>query len=547
MSEQVLNIQDLSISTVDKELVKKINLTISEGEIHALIGESGSGKSLTALSIVQMLPPQLTMTAGKIQFNSDSKKLELTSLQASEIRSIRGRDIGFVFQDPMTSLNPSMRCGRQVEEVLGIHKKLDKKERKEKVLDFFEITKLPDPEKAYRSYPHELSGGQRQRVMIASAIICEPKLMIADEITTALDVTVQKSILQLIDEMREKFGMSVLFISHDLGLTSEIADQISVMYHGEIMEQGSSEQIIKTPANNYTKGLLACRPPMHKKVLRLPTLENPIPRDKVGYRPISSSKLLSVRNLKVYYTLKRNWMGKVTKEMEALKGVSFDIKLGETMGLVGESGSGKSTLGRSLLKLIEMRSGSIKYGEREISALTEKEFHDFRRKIQFVFQDPYASLNPRMKVFDILLEPIMYYKLLKHKEDPEDRVFELLNMVGLKEEDAFKYPHEFSGGQRQRIVIARALSVRPEFVVFDEAVSALDVSVQAVILNLLKDLKFRQNLTYLFITHDMAVVRFFCDKIIVMKDGEIVEEGNVDPVFHKPKHEFTKKLIESSF
>jgi len=551
----VLSIKDLSLGFhKESPIVKKINLEIKEGEIHGLIGESGSGKSLTAMSVMKLLPPGLDVLNGSIELTIDSSHKLISQVSDRELRGLRGNKVGFIFQDPMTSLNPSIRCGKQVSEVLIEHKIISGKEVKKEVIRLFRKVRLLNPEKIFKAYPHEISGGQRQRVMIAMSVACKPKLLIADEPTTALDVTVQKSIIELIDELRKSEGLSVLFISHDLGLIASYADRISIMYNGEIVESGEKKDIISNAQHPYTKGLLACKPPIDKKVNRLKTLEEimsgegTVQEDILRENEIEKSEiLLEVKDLNLYYSLKRNLLGKVTSEMHALKNISFDLNRNESLGLVGESGSGKSTLGRTILHLIESRSGQIKYNGQSLLDLTNRNFKKFRKKIQFIFQDPYASLNPKITIGNAIIEPLKVHGIGLNSKDRKERAIDLLKKVGLTEADYYKFPHQFSGGQRQRIVIARALTVEPEFIVCDEAVSALDVSVQARILNLLKDLQEEYNLTFLFITHDMSVLRFFCDRLIVMKDGEIIESGDTEAVFSKPTHTFTKELIKASF
>ncbi|HAW52930.1 MAG TPA: ABC transporter ATP-binding protein [Flavobacteriales bacterium] len=555
MGVKVLELKNICIDLSDgKSLVKNASLSIEKGRVHGLIGESGSGKSLSALSIVGLLPRNCSVTGGSICLTVNGVKTELQKLPSNEIRSIRGNEVGFIFQDPMTSLNPVMRCGDQVEEAIAIHQKISKKELKKRVIHLFQKVKLPDPEKAYGAYPHELSGGQRQRVMIAQAISCNPALLVADEPTTALDVEVQMAIVDLINELRKSDNMAVLFISHDLGIISEIADDISIMYKGEIIETGTTEAIFKSPEAAYTKGLLACRPPLDKQINRLPTIQDfidGIPREandgdsrNEDLKENANEILLMVRALSAFYPLSYGLMGQVTREFHVLRNIDFEVVRGESLGLVGESGSGKSSLGRALLHLIETRSGEINYRGELISDMREKEFRKWRSKIQFVFQDPYSSLNPKIKVGEAINEVLKVHKSDLGRDRRKDKVHELLRLVGLHESDYDKYPHQFSGGQRQRIVIARALAPDPEFIVCDEAVSALDVSVQAQILNLLKDLKINLGLTYLFITHDMAVVRFFCDRMLVMKDGSLIESGKTDRIFEMPSHDYTKSLIE---
>lgn len=552
----VLSISNLSIGFNDQKLlVEDVNLTIEAEEIHGLIGESGSGKSLTALSILNLLPKGIKITKGSIELKLPDESINyLNTISDKDLRKIRGRRVGFIFQDPMTSLNPSQKCGKQVVEVLNEHNIVSELTSEDTALDLFRKVRISDPKKIYNAYPHEVSGGQRQRVMIAMALACKPSLLIADEPTTALDVTVQKSIIELIDELRKSERLAVLFITHDLGFISHYADKISIMYKGRIVETGTKNEIILNSKHPYTNGLLECRPPLDRKIYRLKTLEDAMDKKTVSIKEekdliekIKSQQILSVKDLNLYYPLESKFYGKVIKEMHALKNINFEVFKGESLGLVGESGSGKSSLGRVLLRLVKARSGKVMYNGVLLSDLDNKSFKNYRKKIQFIFQDPFASLNPKMCVGESILEPMKVHDIGIDHSDRKNLCISLLKKVGLSEADYLKYPHEFSGGQRQRIVIARALSLNPEFIVCDEAVSALDVSVQARILNLLKDLQDEFQLTYLFITHDMSVVRFFCDRIIVMKDGEIVEAGEVDRIFKGAENEFTRELIGASF
>jgi len=548
----LLQIRDLDLSFNNQKVVENVNLSVKIGEVHGLIGESGSGKSLTALSVIDLLPKNCHIDKGEILFKRAAGQEDLLKLSRAELLKVRGAEIGFIFQDPMTAMNPVILCGRQVMEVLKIHTDLNAKARKEEVLALFKKVKLPDPDKIFNAYPHEISGGQQQRVMIAQAVACKPKLLLADEPTTALDVGVQMGILELLNDLRKSEALGVLFISHDLGLIAEFADTISIMYQGKIIESGSAKQIHENPQHPYTKGLLACRPPIDKRLERLPTISNFLQEKPSSNRPDSITEDVEKRNevlmhidlLSVYYPLKMNFLGKAKEELHALKNIGFEIFKGESLGLVGESGSGKSTLGRTLLKLIEAREGTIHYKGQEIRSLGERQFRQFRKNIQFIFQDPYSSLNPKIQIGPSIMEPALVFGMYKSNEQRKQKVFELLEQVGLSKSDYHKYPHEFSGGQRQRIVIARALILEPEFIICDEAVSALDVSVQAQILNLLKDLKNDFGLTYLFITHDLSVVRFFCDRVMVMNSGEIVEIGEADDIFSNPEHDYTLKLME---
>ncbi len=456
-----------------------------------------------------------------------------------------------IFQEPMTSLNPVQKCGAQVVEMLLAHEEVSYKEARKRTLSLFEEVMLPRPEKIFDSYPHEISGGQKQRVMIAMALICHPDVLIADEPTTALDVTVQKAIIELLRTLQKRYHIGIIFITHDLGVIAQIADEVAVMYKGEVVEQGSINDVLYHPQHPYTQGLLACRPPLDCRPQRLPTvkdfLEGHVPecseRPLCGTPSDGGKPLLRVRNLEVTYALEKNILGKATKELKAVDGLSFDLYRGETLGLVGESGCGKSTLGRAILQLIDRSSGSVEYDGVPLNKLSASENKALRRKMQIVFQDPYSSLNPRMTIGEAIMEPLKCHHLMESAQSRRERVLELMGQVGLAEDWFNRYPHEFSGGQRQRVCIARALVLEPELVVCDESVSALDVSVQAQVLNLLNDLKERYGYTYLFITHDLSVVKFLSDRIMVMEKGRIVESGPTDALFANPRHPYTQKLL----
>lgn len=564
----LLEINELTISFQGNEQSNKaidnISLTIHRGETLGIVGESGSGKSLTSLAIMQLLSKQAQLDTGEIILHlKDKEKINLTQLSEKELRKLRGNHIAMIFQEPMTSLNPVMTCGKQVSEVLLLHKNLSKKEAKEKTLQLFEEVKLPRVESVYKAYPHELSGGQKQRIMIAMAMACEPALLIADEPTTALDVSVQQAILDLIQQLKIKYNTTTIFISHDLNLISNIADQIAVIHQGKIVEKGSAKEIFSNPKHDYTKGLLGCRPPLNKRLKRLPLMEdflNEKEKDRLSYllgekNVISSEErekrqtdlykqnpLLEVRNLVVSYPLKKSIFGKVLTEVKAVDHVNFSLFRGETLGLVGESGCGKTSLGRSLLLLNKPSSGNILYEDKEILKFSSKEVKAFRKKVQIIFQDPYGSLNPRITAGAAIMEPMTAHNLHK-KQDRKQKTIELLEKVGLSTDSFSRYPHEFSGGQRQRISIARALAVEPEFIICDESVSSLDVSVQAQILNLLNQLKEELKLTYLFISHDLSVVRYMSDRIMVMEEGKIIETKEADELFSKPEYLYTKKLL----
>ncbi len=555
----MLKINNLTIEfgTEDSKVVAvdDVNIKVDRGCSLGIVGESGSGKSLTALSVIQLLPPQAKLASGKIMFDD----VDLTKLSKSQIQEYRGNRISMIFQEPMTALNPVIRCGKQVAESIILHQHLSKKEAKIKVLELFEKVNLPRPDNIYRSYPHQLSGGQKQRIMIAMAIANNPDLLIADEPTTALDVTVQKEIITLLNNLRKDYGMGLIFISHDLGVISEVADEVVVMYKGSIVESGNIKSVFKNPQHPYTKGLLACRPPMGKRVERLPVIEDftdgnhEVDEIKDTERnsfsqlitKIDKDPVLKVKDLEKKYSLEKNIWGKTTSFVAAVDNVSFDVFPGETLGLVGESGCGKTTLGRSILRLIEPSKGTIYFENRDLLSLNSNLLKKQRKDINIVFQDPYSSLNPRMSIGNAILEPMKVHKLYGNNKSRKDRTIFLLEKVGLKEEHFNRYPHEFSGGQRQRIVIARTLALNPKFIICDEAVSALDVSVQAKVLNLLNDLKQEFGFTYIFISHDLSVVRYMSDRIMVMKDGSIVEIGDADEVYENPKSDYTKKLIDS--
>ncbi len=549
----MLKIKNLSISFKSNNetvnAVKSVSFDIARGETLGIVGESGSGKSVTALAIMRLLSPQAIINSGSIDFD-EKNILELSS---KEIRRIRTNKISMIFQEPMTSLNPVMRCGKQVAEVFQ-NSGLSKSEIKNKVIDLFDKVKLPRPEKIYTSYPHQISGGQKQRVMIAMAIANKPDLLIADEPTTALDVRVQKDLILLLKQLKTEFGMSLLFISHDLGLVSEIVSNVLVMYKGEVVERGAIKDVFKHPQHNYTKGLLACRPPVNERPLRLKTIDEFIENNsqvqpestEIQHIEIDYNKpVLNVENLNKRFVSEKNYRGTATSFVNAVDNVSFEVFKGETLGLVGESGCGKTTLSRSILRLIDVESGKIYFDEKNILDIKKGGLKEFRKNLNIVFQDPYSSLNPRISVGKAIAEPLKVFNLETTSLKRKNRVFDLLKKVGLDEDAYYKYPHEFSGGQRQRIVIARALALNPRFLICDEAVSALDVSVQAKVLNLLNDLKREFGFTYIFISHDLNVVKYMSDRIMVMKEGKIVEIGPADEIYNSPKQEYTKQLIEA--
>jgi peptide/nickel transport system ATP-binding protein len=573
----LLQIKNLSVDFVtdygSTSAIKNISIDINKGEIVAIVGESGSGKTVTSLSILQLLQsPPAKYASGQILFSKDGcKQMDLLALSEQQMREIRGNEIAMIFQEPMTSLNPVQTCGSQVMEAIVLHEKLAKSEARKKNIKLFEQVQLPDPVNMLDRYPHQLSGGQKQRVMIAMAMSCNPSLLIADEPTTALDVTVQKTILQLIKKLQEQHQMGVIYITHDLSLVAEIADKVMVMYKGGVVEAGTVKDIFLQAQHPYTQALLACRPVLHPRGKRLPVVSDFLDQIKeeiktvnsqwsignteesihstsnIGLRTsdIESTPILKVHNLKVYFPIKTNFFGKTISQFKAVDDVSFEIMKGETVGLVGESGCGKTTLGRTLIRLIEPTSGKILFAGKDIAHTNKAEMRRMRKDIQIIFQDPYGSLNPRITIGNAVQEPMKIHGLLQNNKQRKDKVIELLEKVNLKAEHFNRYPHEFSGGQRQRICIARALGLTPEFLICDESVSALDVSVQAQVLNLLNDLKKEFGFTSIFISHDLSVVRYISDRIMVMNKGKIEETGPADEVYFNPKNDYTKKLIAS--
>ena len=565
----LLAIKDLSVEFKTEvgtiSAVKKISLTVDKGEIVAIVGESGSGKSVTALSILQLLPsPPAQYSSGSIIFSpTNQSSIDLLNADPVDIRNIRGKQISIIFQEPMTSLNPVFTCGHQVAESILLHDQCGKHEARRRAIALFEKVKLPSPSTIYSRFPHQLSGGQKQRVMIAMAMSCNPSLLICDEPTTALDVTVQKTILQLIKELQQETGMGVLFITHDLGLVSEIADRCIVMLKGEIVEQEHTSKLFKEPKHPYTKGLLACRPVLHRKGERLPTVSDfmvgsskptggaaekrahPNNRQEIKSALTEAEKILEVRDLSVWFPAKKNFFGRTEEYVKAVDAANFDVYKGETLGLVGESGCGKTTLGRTLLRLIEPTSGTIQFGGIDLLKLDQRSLRLLRKDMQIVFQDPYSSLNPRIKIGEAIGEPLKVHELQESRSMVQQSVVNLLEKVDLQRGHYNRYPHEFSGGQRQRIVIARALALNPSFIVCDESVSALDVSVQAQVLNLINDLKTEFGFTVIFISHDLGVVHYLSDRIMVMNKGKIEEVGDADQVYFHPTSDYTKKLIHS--
>jgi peptide/nickel transport system ATP-binding protein len=567
MSEQekktpLLHIENLRVSFKgeDKqyiETVKGISFDIPTNTTVALVGESGSGKSVTSLATMGLLPVGQSKIDEKSKIIFEGK--DLLGLSRTEMRKICGKDIAMIFQEPMSSLNPVFTVGNQIAEVLCLHMGMSRKQARQRVLELLKEVGIPSPETKIDAYPNQLSGGQQQRVMIAMAIACEPKLLIADEPTTALDVTIQKQIIDLLESLRQRRQMSMLFITHDLALVGEIADQVIVMRHGEIREQGTAEQVLEQPKDVYTRALLYCRPQMSQRPYRLPVTSDfmrqennilveqsfdvsEIPERKRGLNG-DEHIILEVKDLKKSFYSRKGLFGK--EEFQAVKGVSFKLAKGKTLGLVGESGSGKTTVGLLLMRLHQASGGQALIEGKDILSLTEKEFAKYQRKIQIIFQNPYASLNPRFTIGQILLEPMQIHGIGKDDAERKQIALGLLERVNLPEQAYYRYPHEFSGGQRQRIAIARCLTLKPEILICDESVSALDVSVQAQVLNLLQDLQDEFGLSYIFISHDLSVVKYISDQVMVMNHGEVVEIANSDELYAHPQHDYTKRLLQA--
>ena len=564
-SDTLLQINQLHIHFAGNDgvvhAIQDLNLSLKKGETIGIVGESGSGKSVTSLAIMGLLPPQGKIASGAILFNNKlNQEKQLNSLSEKEFQRLRGNEISMIFQEPMTSLNPVHTCGMQVAEVLMLHERLSAQEAKKRTLALFEQVMLPRVEQLFKSYPHQLSGGQKQRVMIAMAIACKPQLLIADEPTTALDVTVQQTILDLLKDLQKEYQMGMIFITHDLGVVSQIAQKIVVMYKGKTVEHGDVKQIFHAPQHPYTKGLIACKPPLNSRPERLLTVGDflneaqsipfvkqvePAQRTLSHQQLYAAKPLLEVKELTTQFISKKGFIKPKIEVLNAVDQVSFNVYKGETLGLVGESGCGKSTLGRSILRLIEPSAGKIIYKNRNLLELSAVEMLSMRSKMQLIFQDPFSSLNPRITVGRAIAEPMEVHGIAKHKDEIREKVMQLLTRVGLTPAHFDRYPHEFSGGQRQRVGIARTLAVEPEFIVCDESVSALDVSVQAQVLNLLNELKHEFALTYIFISHDLSVVKYMCDNIIVMQKGKIVEMAEADNLYQHPQSEYTKKLIDA--
>ncbi len=558
-NEPLLHIENLVVSFENENglttAVDKLSLDLYQGQTLAIVGESGSGKSVTVMNILQLLPqPPAHIEKGKIIFHNQ----DLLQTSKEEMRKVRGAKIAMIFQEPMTSLNPVYTCGDQVMEMLVEHQNIEKTDAKTKVIQLFEKVKIPRPEIIFDSYPFQLSGGQKQRVVIAMAMICNPEIIIADEPTTALDVTVQKEILSLLKSLQKEFNMGLIFITHDLGVVKEIADQVLVMFQGKVVEYNTAKNIFNHPQHSYTKGLINCRPPRNSRPKKLLTIsdflntnqpkinfETKEERQKRHQLLYSKPPVIEVTKLTKKYSTKSSFFSKNTSEVIAVNEVSFNLYSGETLGLVGESGCGKTTLSRTILGLIKPTSGTIKFEGKFIENLSTQQFRPLRKDLQIIFQDPYSSLNPKIKIGDAILEPMKIHDLYKNDNIRKEKVIDLLEKTGLKSDHYNRYPHEFSGGQRQRIVIARTLSLNPKIIVCDEVVSALDVSVQAQVLNLMNDLKREFNLTYLFISHDLSIVKFMSDRIMVMNKGRIEEINEADSLFFEPKSTYTKKLIDS--
>ena len=546
----LVRVRDLSVSfRLGREqtaaAVRGVSFDIPRDRAVALVGESGSGKSVSALSIVRLLPGN-AIVAPQSSIEYDGRNLMREPVE--RLRALRGRDFSMVFQEPMSSLNPVFTIGDQIAEVLQRHLRLTRRQALARAAELLDEVGIPEPRARLGAYPHELSGGQQQRVMIAIAIACQPKLLIADEPTTALDVTVQRQILDLLARLRQSYAMSLLFISHDLALVGEIADEVVVMREGEVRESGPVDRIFTVPQDAYTKALLACRPRLDARPRRLPVIEDfmrggtaaSAPREA---RPAGAPPLIEAVGLRKAYRLKTGLFAR--KTIDAVRDVSFRLARGCTLGVVGESGSGKTTLAMLLMRLVDAGGGSVRFGGKDLLALSEREMMAFRRRIQLIFQNPYASLNPRFTVGRILTEPMKIHGIGKDEDERFERAIALLGRVGMPAESIYKYPHEFSGGQRQRIAIARCLTLQPDILICDEAVSALDVSVQATVLNLLLDLQEEFHLTYIFISHDLAVVKYMADEILVMNQGEVVEAGDAEAIYAAPAHPYTKNLLSA--
>ncbi|MDQ3193315.1 MAG: ABC transporter ATP-binding protein [Bacteroidota bacterium] len=559
----------------EDETVKAVNdisFTLHKGETIGIVGESGSGKSVTSLSAMRLIPnPPGKITNGEIIFHSKTRgPVDLVKLSEKEMRTFRGNELAMIFQEPMTSLNPVYTCGDQVMEAIMLHQHIGKQQAKEMTIALFKEVQLPRPEIIFDTFPHQISGGQKQRVMIAMAMSCQPSVLIADEPTTALDVTVQKTILELMSKLQQQHGMGLLFITHDLGVIAELADKVIVMYKGKIVEQGSVLDIFANPQHPYTKGLLACRPPLNKRLKWLPTVSDFMKVDEQGNMSESAKTvdevitklvitdqqrkekhlelyaqkpILQIKNLKTYFPISQGLFGRTKDYVKAVDDVTFDVYPGETLGLVGESGCGKTTLGRTILRLVEPTEGEIIFNGKNIVDLNAKELREIRKDIQIIFQDPYSSLNPRITIGEAIMEPMQVHNILPNDKARKEKVVELLERVNMNPNQFYRYPHEFSGGQRQRICIARAIALNPKFIICDESVSALDVSVQAQVLNLLNELRDEFKFTYIFISHDLSVVKYMSDRMVVMNQGKIEEMDDADKIYTNPQTLYTQNLI----
>jgi peptide/nickel transport system ATP-binding protein len=582
MNTTLLEVKDLitEFRSEDRvhQAVRSISFTVNRGKTLGIVGESGSGKSVTSLSVMRLIPdPPGRIAGGSIHFHEDDGSItDLLALPEEKMRTYRGNRISMIFQEPMTSLNPVFKCGDQIMEAIMLHENVKKDEAYARALQLMKEVQLPRPESMMNQYPHQLSGGQKQRVMIAMAMSCNPALLIADEPTTALDVTVQATILDLMHDLQEKHNMGMMFITHDLGVIKDIADDIIVMYKGKIVEQGSVQEIFDNPQHPYTKGLLACRPRMDKKLHILPTVRdfmdetpdgiitpkalagssiddviesNVISREAINQRNAELSAqepILSVKNLEVHFPIRSgNIFGQSKGVVKAVDDISFDVYPGETLGLVGESGCGKTTTGRAILRLVEPTGGDIQFAGKDIRGLSKSALKTLRKDFQIIFQDPYSSLNPRLSVGSAIMEVLKVHDVMENDKQRREYIHYLLDKVNLEPHHYGNYPHEFSGGQRQRICIARALALKPSFLICDESVSALDVSVQAQVLNLLVKLREEFKLTYIFISHDLSVVKFISDRIAVMNAGKIIELGTAQDIYESPKNDYTRRLIES--
>lgn len=575
--DSLLTVEDFSLDLKQdgqwKPILHHLNFTLKQGETLGIVGESGSGKSVTALSIMRLLNPSISRNpSGKILLH-DTERLDsqqnLLDCTEKQLQHVRGNKIAMIFQEPMTSLNPVLKCGSQITEQILLHKKSSKEAAKQQVIKLFKEVMLPRPERIFNAYPHELSGGQKQRVMIAMAMSCRPNLLIADEPTTALDVTVQKGILELIQKLQEKYHTSVIFITHDLGVVAEIASRVLVLYRGNLVESGDIKSIFKNPQHPYTQGLLACRPSMFVRLKRLPTVEDFMKeheqqpamvkmdevkcslsvsieeRNRFHQQLYATQPLISIRRLSKEYPVRKRKLFEKRQYVKALEDINIDVFEGETLGLVGESGCGKTTLGRTMIRLIEPTSGKVFYKGTDLMSLPVNEMRKMRKDLQIILQDPYSSLNQRLTIGDALMEPMKVHRICHNEKERKEKAILLLRRVNLDETHFYRYPHEFSGGQRQRIAIARALAVNPKFIICDESVSALDVSVQAQVLNLLNELKQEYHFTYIFISHDLSVVKFMSDRIAVMQNGCIVELNDADEVCNHPQTDYTQKLINA--